>query len=175
LHSFYERAAVHQQYTQQSLKIRPIRLGELLKWGESPVTEQKLIESAEFIRIELPKRLAKRVLAIQQLPFIVGLNPHIRSVYLLYQDSYYKIQEYPRIETMEHEQRFTEMLAESVDSHSQVIPSLARGILECKRYMSHDQITQFLNDTIEARIGKCSSIYLYKYNQQESEYWLNII
>lgn len=68
LHSFYERAAVHQQYTEQSLTIKPIRLAELLRWGEPPVTKQKLIESAEFLRAELPKRLAKRVLAIQQLP-----------------------------------------------------------------------------------------------------------
>lgn len=38
----------------------PITLKELLKWGESPVTEEKLIRSAQYVSQELPKRLARR-------------------------------------------------------------------------------------------------------------------
>lgn len=48
---------------------------------------------------------------------------------------------------------FTGVLDKLVDSHADVIPILARGIHESRRYMSNSEITDFLNGMIQARIG----------------------
>ena len=53
---------------------------ELLRWGEKPVTEEKVIKSAQFALHELPVRLARRIQELQRLPFIVGTNPYIRQI-----------------------------------------------------------------------------------------------
>ena len=53
-----------------------------------------------FVQSELPIRLARRIDDIQRLPFIVGCNPHIRSVYDLYCSSLKLLLAEPPIESM---------------------------------------------------------------------------
>jgi hypothetical protein len=48
---------------------------------------------------------------------------------------------------------FTRALSDLVESHSDVIPILARGVAECSPYMSKQDMKQFLDSTIQARIG----------------------
>jgi signal transduction histidine kinase len=59
----------------------------------------------------------------------------------------------PLVQDVTSDEKFTQILAELVDSHADVIPVLARGIQECRRYLSKEEITDFLNRTIQARIG----------------------
>ncbi|CAG8572428.1 221_t:CDS:2 [Diversispora eburnea] len=49
--------------------------------------------------------------------------------------------------------QFAKMLAEIVSAHTDNIPVLARGFQECKKYMSLQDITEFLDDMIRARIA----------------------
>jgi signal transduction histidine kinase len=58
-----------------------------------------------------------------------------------------------RIETPEQEARFTEVLTELVQTHAQTIPVLAKGFLECNRYISPVEVTKFLDKHLRARIG----------------------
>ena len=74
---------------------------DLLKSAEKPVTEEKLLESARYVAKELPIRLARRVRSIQQLPFIVGLTPHVRKAYVLYHESFENIRSFPPIESLD--------------------------------------------------------------------------
>lgn len=91
--------------------------------------------------------------AIETLPFIVGLNPYIRNVYNLYRDSFDQILSFPPIETVEDEDAFTAMLQDLVGAHADVIPKLAKGFLECDRYMTRPAIAAWLDRMIHARIG----------------------
>ncbi len=57
------------------------------------------------------------------------------------------------ISNLEDEIRFTEVLAELVQTHTDTIPILARGFLECRKYISPSEVTRFLDDHLRARIG----------------------
>jgi signal transduction histidine kinase len=57
------------------------------------------------------------------------------------------------IRTLDDEIRFTEVLAELVATHTDTIPILARGFLECRRYISPEEVTRFLDEHLRARIG----------------------
>ena len=44
-------------------------------------------------------------------------------------------------------------MAEVVQTHSNTIPTLARGFLECRKYISPQDVTTFLDQHLRARIG----------------------
>lgn len=45
------------------------------------------------------------------------------------------------------------MLADLVETHAHTIPTLARGFLECRKYISPVEVTRFLDEHLRARIG----------------------
>jgi len=45
------------------------------------------------------------------------------------------------------------VLADLVETHSHTIPTLARGFLECRRYINPVEVTRFLDEHLRARIG----------------------
>ena len=55
--------------------------------------------------------------------------------------------------TIEEEIRFTDALADLVQTHANTIPVLARGFLECRKYISPEAVTKFLEEHLRARIG----------------------
>ncbi|KAJ3239575.1 hypothetical protein HDU78_002803 [Chytriomyces hyalinus] len=132
-----------------SQPLNPVTLRRLLELGETSNAK----ESSLLLHEELPKRLARRVKAVQKLPFIVGVNPHIRSIYQLYLDSFETISNLPQPTNDAAEQLFTTTLKDLVASHSDVIPRLAKGFQECGKYMSKEDAADFLDGMIHARIA----------------------
>ena len=49
--------------------------------------------------------------------------------------------------------KFTEVMSDLVQTHSNTIPILARGFLECRKYISPLDVTRFLDEHLRARIG----------------------
>ncbi|RGB24998.1 branched-chain alpha-ketoacid dehydrogenase [Rhizophagus diaphanus] len=149
--SFYDDKVT--KYAENS--IRPVTLKELMRFVQPSLNNPStLLESAKYTRSELPVRLARRVKALQNLPFIVGTNPYIKSIYKLYYNSFELIRSFPEnICDKGIDEKFAEMLKEMVTSHSENIPTLAKGFQECKKYMSPEDIKNFLDDMISARIG----------------------
>ncbi|KAJ9082343.1 putative protein kinase PKP2 [Entomophthora muscae] len=68
-------------YTDKGLK--KLTLRQLIFFGKH-FSKEKLISSANYVRTELPVRLAHRIRDFQSLPFKVGINPHIQATYNLY-------------------------------------------------------------------------------------------
>ncbi|KAI8814012.1 branched-chain alpha-ketoacid dehydrogenase [Cladochytrium replicatum] len=130
-------------------EIQPATLQYLIQLGEN----RSLIESARLLQEELPKRLARRVKSMQTLPFIVGVNPFIKSVYNLYYDSFETLRALPKVVDDKTQAEFSEVLNHLVASHQDVIPKLAKGFLECNKYMSKESLSVFVDDMIRARIG----------------------
>lgn len=134
----------------------------LSRHGRPPLSAEALLSSARFTLSLLPIRLAHRIQALRNLPYIVVSNSNITKIYNNYQHSLSTLLPWlddhssPRkqtLSTLEDEIRFTEVLAELVHTHTDTIPILAQGFLECRRYISPQEVTRFLDEHLRARIG----------------------
>lgn len=130
-------------------------LTNFCRHGRPPLSAEALFSSASFTSSLLPVRLAHRLQALRNLPFIVVSNPHITQIYNNYVHSLNILLPYQekRITSLEDEIKFTEVMADLVQTHSNTIPILARGFLECRRYISPAQVTKFLDEHLRTRIG----------------------
>ncbi|KAK3318274.1 branched-chain alpha-ketoacid dehydrogenase kinase [Apodospora peruviana] len=135
--------------------LHPLSLADLVKHGRPPLSADALLASARFTLSLLPIRLAHRIQALRNLPYIVVSNPNIRKIYNNYQHSLSTLLPWQgrTISNLEDEIRFTEVLAELVQTHTDTIPILARGFLECRKYISPHEVTRFLDEHLRARIG----------------------
>lgn len=82
-------------------------------------------------------------------------NPHVSNIYNNYQHSLSTLLPYQQrqITTLDEENQFTDVLADLVHTHSNTIPILARGFLECRKYINPSDVTRFLDTHLRARIG----------------------
>lgn len=55
--------------------------------------------------------------------------------------------------TLQEEELFTEVMSDLVQTHTNTIPILAQGFLECRKYISPEDVTTFLEQHLRARIG----------------------
>ncbi|KAK0621614.1 hypothetical protein B0T17DRAFT_591467 [Bombardia bombarda] len=135
--------------------IHLLSLADLVKHGRPPLSAEALLSSARFTLSLLPIRLAHRIQALRNLPYIVVSNPNISKIYNNYQHSLSTLLPWQgrTISNLEDEIRFTEVLAELVQTHTDTIPILARGFLECRKYISATEVTRFLDEHLRARIG----------------------
>ncbi|KAK3687497.1 branched-chain alpha-ketoacid dehydrogenase kinase [Podospora appendiculata] len=135
--------------------LHPLSLADLVKHGRPPLSAEALLASARFTLSLLPIRLAHRIQALRNLPYIVVSNPNISKIYNNYQHSLSTLLPWQgrTISNLEDEIRFTEVLAELVQTHTDTIPILARGFLDCRKYISAAEVTRFLDEHLRARIG----------------------
>ncbi|GKU03525.1 unnamed protein product [Fusarium langsethiae] len=138
----------------------PLSLADLVRHGRPPLSSESLLSSANFALSLLPVRLAHRIQALRNLPYIVVANPNISRIYNNYLHSlsillpyWHATREGRPISTLEDEVHFTNVLAELVATHTDTIPILAKGFLECRRYISPEEVTRFLDQHLRARIG----------------------
>ncbi|KAI9737825.1 MAG: hypothetical protein M1834_009194 [Cirrosporium novae-zelandiae] len=133
-----------------------LTLSDLMRHGKPPLKPDDLISSANFSLSLLPSRLARRIQALRNLPFIVVSNKHISKIYHNYLHSFSTLTipyQQRQITTVDEEIKFTEVMADLVQTHSNTIPILARGFLECRKYISPADVTHFLDEHLRARIG----------------------
>ncbi|KAI5861875.1 alpha-ketoacid dehydrogenase kinase [Durotheca rogersii] len=133
----------------------PLSLADLVRHGRPPLSADALFSSANFTLSLLPIRLAHRILALRNLPFIVVSNPNISKIYHNYLHSLSTLLPWKHrtIANIEAEILFTSVLAELVATHQDTIPTLAKGFLECRRYISPAEVTHFLDTHLRSRIG----------------------
>lgn len=135
--------------------LHPLTLADLCKHGRPPLSTQALYNSANFTLQILPSRLAHRIQSLRALPYIVVANPNVSKIHGNYLHSLSTLLPYAerKIETLEDEIKFTEVMADLVHTHSNTIEILARGFLEARKYISPEEITRFLDEHLRARIG----------------------
>ena len=114
--------------------------------GRPPLSTKQLLNSANFTLSILPSRLAHRVQSLRNLPYIVVANPHVSKIHNNYVHSLSTLLPYAekRIESLEDEIHFTEVMADLVQTHANTISILARGFLEARKYISPQEVTSFL-------------------------------
>ncbi|KAI9933250.1 hypothetical protein MW887_007723 [Aspergillus wentii] len=133
--------------------IRPISLRQLTFFGRT-LTESRLISSANYVRTELPTRIAHRLRDIQKLPYVVVANPHLSLVYELYYKAFERFRVVPEIRTLDDNDRFCDVLRDTLKDHLVVIPQLAMGVLECRGLVPPDIMDHFMNTLLRARISR---------------------
>lgn len=123
--------------------------------GRPPLSEKALFESANFTLSILPARLAHRIQSLRNLPFIVVSNPQISRIHGNYIHSLSTLLPWAEreVKTLEDEIKFTEVMADLVQTHADTISILARGFLEARKYITAQDVTKFLDEHLRARIG----------------------
>lgn len=87
---------------------------------------------------------------MQKLPYVVVTNSHISKVYRLYCEAFEAFRKFPEIKNSDDNDRFCDLLNESLKHHLSVIPSLAIGVLECRDLMPPEQIDSFMNSLLRS-------------------------
>ncbi|KAJ3208007.1 hypothetical protein HDU67_007082 [Dinochytrium kinnereticum] len=130
-----------------------VTLRQLTVFGRN-LSEEKLIRSGNYVREELPVRLAHRIRDFQHLPFIVGTNPHIEELYALYWDAFERFRSFREIRSLEDNREFCELVDSMLNTHLVAIPKLALGIAEAAPHMSMGMADRFFNEMLRSRIGR---------------------
>ncbi|KAJ2723825.1 [Pyruvate dehydrogenase (acetyl-transferring)] kinase 2, mitochondrial [Coemansia sp. Benny D115] len=147
---FYENRILD-RYTAQEPK--KITLRQLVLFGRQ-LTEDKLVASANYVRSELPVRLAHRISDFQFLPYIAGTNPHLKAVYDLYWRAFDEFRKFAPVKTLDDNRRFCDNVKKNLLEHSQVIPQLGMGVAECADLVSPDEIDRFMHQMLISRISR---------------------
>ena len=139
--------------TYSSTPSSPVTLRQLLVFSKQMNTE-KLLKSANYVRTEIPIRLAHRIRDFQNLPFIVGANSNISQIYHLYWSSFDKYQQFPPITTISQNNDFNKLLSDSLTEHNNVLSLLATGFRESSIHLPQQTSEKFVNEFIKSRIGR---------------------
>ncbi|CAL1703903.1 unnamed protein product [Somion occarium] len=130
----------------------PLNLSTLLSLGRPP-TPESLLQSVNYVLSEVPRLFGLRVRNLEALPFIVGMNPFIARMLAGHRRSFYLLAKHPPVTSVEENAQFTRQLEALVQSHVNDIPVMAKGFQECSRYLSSDEISDFLDSAIRNRIS----------------------
>ncbi|KAF2703010.1 alpha-ketoacid dehydrogenase kinase [Pleomassaria siparia CBS 279.74] len=132
---------------------RPISLRQLTFFGRS-LTESRLLDSANYCRLELPTRIAHRLRDIQTLPYVVVANPHLAHTYELYLRAFERFRRFPEIRSLEDNDKWCKVLEDTLKEHATVIPRLAIGVLEVRGLMKPDETDKFMTTMLRSRISR---------------------
>ena len=149
-HDFYANRTLD-EYASQDYK--RVTMKQLCVFGRT-LTKDKILQSGNYVRTELPVRLSHRIRDFQNLPFIVGTNPHIEMVYQLYWEAFETLRQVPIIETLDDNHRFCATLKDLLNQHLVVIPQLAMGVTESAEHMTTLGVDKFMNEMLRSRISR---------------------
>ncbi|SNX83172.1 related to branched chain alpha-ketoacid dehydrogenase kinase [Melanopsichium pennsylvanicum] len=115
---------------------------------------EKILKSANYVRQELPVRIAHRIRDLQALPFVVMTNQHLEDVYQKYWSAFETFRRFPHIKTMDDNERFCTLLRTLLDDHLTIIPSLTIGIVESSHHLQPQQLDKFMERMLRSRISR---------------------
>ncbi|KAJ3722915.1 alpha-ketoacid dehydrogenase kinase N-terminal domain-containing protein [Lentinula raphanica] len=154
----YESTALHFYQNKQlelyaSREPKPMTLRQLVFYGRS-MDEERLVKSANYVRTELPVRIAHRLRDLQKLPYIVVTQEGIAKVYELYWSAFEKFRKYPPITNIKENEAFCEFLGGLLDEHATVIPNLSLGMTLSSPYLPPDDLDSFMRRMLVSRISR---------------------
>uniref|UniRef100_D8PNK5 Protein-serine/threonine kinase n=1 Tax=Schizophyllum commune (strain H4-8 / FGSC 9210) TaxID=578458 RepID=D8PNK5_SCHCM len=143
-----------------SKETKRLTLRQLVFFGRSMNTD-RLLTSANYVRTELPVRIAHRIRDLQALPYVVVTQEGIARVYELYWEAFERhvlahsgFRKYPPINTLEENNEFCRFLAGLLNDHATVIPLLSLGLSLSSPYMSPDALDAFMKRMLVSRISR---------------------
>ncbi|KAH9056571.1 alpha-ketoacid dehydrogenase kinase N-terminal domain-containing protein [Lactarius vividus] len=149
LHFYQNR----QLETYAAKEAQRLSLRQLVFYGRC-MSEERLIKNANYVRTELPVRIAHRIRDLQALPYVVVMQEGVTKVYELYWSAFEKLRRFPRIETLEENERFCAFLQGLLDEHAVVIPNLSLGLTLTSQHLPPDQLDAFMRRMLVSRISR---------------------
>lgn len=133
----------------------PVSLKQLSGFGRR-LTREKILTSANFARMEIPIRMAIRIKDLQHLPFGVVNNFHLVQVYESYYHCFNKFRKFPKIESLDDNDRFCEFVRKMLNDHLLILPHLMMGSLECSisQSLSQAELDHFMSLMLRSRISR---------------------
>ncbi|KAI5965424.1 PKP2 [Candida margitis] len=133
----------------------PVSLRQLAGYGNT-LTKQKIIASANFVRLELPIRLAMRIRDLQILPFGVVNNFHMAQIYESYYHSFNAFRKIGKINTIEDNEKFCAVLSALLDDHTFNLSHLMMGALEVSiaESLPQERLDSFMSTMLRSRISR---------------------
>ncbi|KAH7666553.1 [Pyruvate dehydrogenase (acetyl-transferring)] kinase protein [Dioscorea alata] len=142
-----------------AMKQTGVSLRYMREFGSRP-TDRNLLLSAQFLRKELPIRIARRVIELENLPFGLSQKPAVLKVRDWYLESFRDVRSFGKIKDKHDELAFTEMIKMIKVRHNHVVPTMALGVQQLKKdlnvsaaFKDLEEIHQFLDRFYMSRIG----------------------
>lgn len=152
--SFYDNVVE----TWATKPVRKLTLRHLLNFGRDAwYDHSRVLDSARFVQAELPKRLARRLMDLQLLPYIVVNNPNIKRVYNAYYHGFQTLKDLRPVADMQQNDHFVKILRRLVDEHSPMLDALAQGMREVRsKPVVGEQLhlDGFLENMLRSRISR---------------------
>ncbi|ODV64350.1 protein kinase PKP2 [Ascoidea rubescens DSM 1968] len=136
-------------------KPHPMTLRQLVYYGKK-LNKDKILASANFVREEIPIRIAYKIKELQLKPFSVINNYHLVQVY----ESYYGIfEQFRKIKTilnLEENEHFCSILQNLLRLNLLNLPHIMMGALECSisQNLSQRDLDDFMSSMLRSRISR---------------------
>ncbi|KAF8017684.1 hypothetical protein BT93_H2777 [Corymbia citriodora subsp. variegata] len=155
----YSKSLIDEVHRWGCLKQTGVSLKYMMEFGSRP-SERNLLISAQFLHKELPIRIARRAIELENLPYGLSEKPAVLKVRDWYLDSFRDVRAFPEIKDTVDERDFTQMIKAVKVRHNNVVPMMALGVQQLKKDMKQkvvcedlDEIHQFLDRFYMSRIG----------------------
>eukprot|EP00923_Selenidium_pygospionis_P046417 GHVN01080016.1.p1 GENE.GHVN01080016.1~~GHVN01080016.1.p1 ORF type:complete len:312 (-),score=48.61 GHVN01080016.1:1392-2327(-) len=113
--------------------IRPMTMKQLLE--TTSYSEKAVLAAAEWVRSELPIRLAHRLFDFHRLPFAVVSNPHIKETYATYARTFDAMLRFGPLTSIEEETEFEKVLMYEKNEHDRTVDLMGKGIQQLKHVL----------------------------------------
>ncbi|KAL5636944.1 hypothetical protein ACGC1H_000800 [Rhizoctonia solani] len=130
-----------------------LSLRQLLFFGRQ-MNEERILKSANYVRTELPVRIAHRIRDLQGLPYVVVKQEWVAKVYELYWSAFEKLRKYPEIHTQKDNREFCKFLRRILDEHAPVIPWISLGLSLSSHHLVPEQLDAFMRRMLVSRISR---------------------
>ncbi|PCH41005.1 alpha-ketoacid dehydrogenase kinase N-terminal domain-containing protein [Wolfiporia cocos MD-104 SS10] len=147
---FYQNRQLEQYASKDAQRLT---LRQLIFFGRS-MNEDRLIKSANYVRNELPVRIAHRLRDMQTLPYVVMNQEGIADVYEAYCTAFDKFRRYPPVSNMAENEEFCKFLRAILDDHRRAIPNLSLGMSLSSPYLPPDRLDPFMRRMLVSRISR---------------------
>ncbi|QIX02440.1 hypothetical protein AMS68_007957 [Peltaster fructicola] len=132
---------------------RPVSLRQLTVFGRT-LSEARLLSSANYVRLELPTRIAHRLRNMQTLPYSALTNQHIKHVYEVYYAAFDRLRKVSEIRTLQENDAFCKLVKTSLSEHLSVIYNLAKAIIEIQDSVPIAVCDQLMTTMLRSRISR---------------------
>ncbi|KAF5363791.1 hypothetical protein D9756_000410 [Leucocoprinus leucothites] len=136
-----------------SKEAQRLTLRQLVFYGRH-MNEERLIKSANYVRTELPVRIAHRLRDLQALPYVVVTQEGVARVYELYWSAFEKFRRYPPITSLSENEKFCEFVGGLLNEHATVIPNLSLGLSLSSPYLAPEQLDSVMRRMLISRISR---------------------
>lgn len=133
----------------------PVSLRQLAGFGKK-LTKQKVLASANFVRLELPIRLAMRIRDLQTLPFGVVNNFHLAQIYESYYHLFNAFRKIGTINSLPENDEFCKVISALLDQHVFNLSHLMMGALELSilENLPQHELDLFMSSMLRSRISR---------------------